>query len=386
MQYWKRWAGSMMAALCLSCAVARAADRETAPAVLALDAAAGKLYRLDGGSFDLLQQTDLGYPLNDAVAVAPDGGSAYLSSPQGWVVKLDLHSGQTRAVPVAQDTAALALSHDGRYLMAANRAPGTLVALDAATLAPLRVLEAKDRQGKASAVADIRKLPGRSSFIAVMRDIPELWELSYDERAEPIFEGMVHDYKMGEGLALKGPFPPRRTVLDPPLAHFYFDPSSAHVVGAGPDGLVQVIHLDIRRKIGELRLDGAPRPADGVRIDWQGAPVLLLPHHDGALLSVLDLRAWQVLRQLPTGAAIRRLVGHDRAAYVWALGDDGRVRILDKRSLTFLPAISPALENASAPLAWARDGKFAVLLERGGGALLVCDAATLEIIKRVPLR
>jgi hypothetical protein len=385
MHYWKRWAGSMMAALCLSCA-ARAAENETAPVVLALDAAAGKLYRLDGGSFDLLQQTDFGYPLNDAVAVAPDGGSAYVSSPQGWVVKLDLRSGQTRAARVAQDTAALALSHDGRYLMAANRAPGTLVALDAATLAPLRVLEAKDKQGKGSAVADIRTLPGRSSFIAVMRDIPELWELSYDERAEPIFEGMVHDYKMGEGLALKGPFPPRRTVLDPPLAHFYFDPSSAHVVGAGPGGLLQVIHLDIRRKIRELRLDGAPQPGDGVRIDWQGAPALLLPQQDGALLSVLDLRAWQVLRQLPSGAAIRRLVSHDRAAYAWAIGDDARVRILDKRSLAFLPAISPALENASAPLAWTQDGKFAVLLERGGGALLVCDAATLEIARRVPLR
>lgn len=374
----------MMVALCLSC-VARAADHEAARPVLALDAAAGKLYRLDGGSFDLLRQTDFGYPVNDAIAVAPDGGAAFLSSPQGWVVKLDLHGGQTRAARVAQETAALALSHDGRYLMAANRAPGTLVALDAGTLAPLRVQEAKDKQGKASAVADVRTLPGRSSFIAVMRDIPELWELSYDERAEPIFEGLVHDYKMGEGIALKGPFPPRRTLLDPPLAHFHFDPSSAHVVGAGPGGLLQVIHLDIRRKIRELRLDGAARPDQGVRVDWQGGPALLLPHQDGALLSVLDLRAWRVLRQLPGGAAIRRLVSHDRAAHVWAVGEDGRVRILDKRSLMFLPAISSALANASAPLAWAQDGKFAILRERGGEALLVCDAATLEIVKRVPL-
>lgn len=385
MHHWKRWAASMMAALCLSC-VARAADNEAARPVLALDAAAGKLYRLDGGSFNLLQQTDFGYPVHDAVAVAPDGGSAYLSSPQGWVVKLDLHSGQTRTARVARDTAALALSHDGRYLMAANRSPGTLAALDAGTLAPLRVQEAKDKQGKASAVADVRTLPGRSSFIAVMRDIPELWELMYDERAEPIFEGLVHDYKMGEGIALKGPFPPRRTLLDPPLTHFYFDPSSAHVVGAGPDGLLQVIHLDIRRKIRELRLEGPARPDQGVRLDWQGGPALLLPHNDGALLSVLDLRAWQVLRQLPADGHIRRLVSHDRAAHIWAVGDDARVRILDKRSLMFLPAISSELANASAPLAWAQDGKFAILRERGGEALLVCDAATLEIVKRVPLR
>lgn len=385
MHYWKRWAGSMMVVLCLS-SMARATDNEAAPAVLALDAAAGKLYQLDDSSFNLLRQTDFGYPVHDAIAVAPDGGLAYLSAPRGWVVKLDLRSGQTRTVRVAQETVALALSHDGRYLMAANRAPGTLVGLDARTLAPLRVLEAKDRQGKASAVAEIRTLPGRRSFVAVMRDIPELWELSYDERAEPIFEGMVHDYKMGEGLALKGPFPPRRTLLDPPLTHFYFDSSSAHVVGAGPGGLLQVIHLDIRRKIGELRLDGAARPDQGVRIDWQGAPALLLPHQDGALLSVLDLRAWQVLRQFPTEARIQRLVSHAKAAYIWAVGDDAGVRILDKQSLMFLPAISAELANASAPLAWAQDGKFAILRERGGGALLVCDAATLEIVKRVPLR
>ena len=37
-----------------------------------------------------------------------------------------------------------------------------------------------------------------------MKDIPEIWEISYDPDAKPIFDGYVHDYKMGEGVALAG--------------------------------------------------------------------------------------------------------------------------------------------------------------------------------------
>jgi hypothetical protein len=29
-----------------------------------------------------------------------------------------------------------------------------------------------------------------------------------------VYEGLVHDYKMAEGIAEKGPFPVRRIVLD----------------------------------------------------------------------------------------------------------------------------------------------------------------------------
>ena len=39
----------------------------------------------------------------------------------------------------------------------------------------------------------------RESFVVALKDIPELWEISLRPQAPPIYDGLVHDYKMGEG-------------------------------------------------------------------------------------------------------------------------------------------------------------------------------------------
>lgn len=379
-----RWTRYIAAALALCLAPgAWAAD-----AVLMLDAAAGKLYQFDGASFALLHRLTLPYPLHDRLALAADGRAAYLSSPRGWVVKLDLGDWSVSSLRVGDDTAALALSHDGRYLMAGNRQPATLVGIDARDLSVLRVLEAKDQLGKPSAVGQVETDATRASFVAVLGDIGQLWELGYGEGAEAVFDGMVHDYKMGEGLALKGPFPPRRTVLERPLAHFWFD--RMHAVGADDDGLVQVINLDIRRRIGELRLDGAARPDQGAAIAWRGRPALLLPRADAPLLSVVDSGSWRLLATIPVAAADRRLVAHAGARHLWIAprperAGAGAAQIFDRESLAIVVGASlPA--RASAPLAWTSDGAYAFL--RNGdveGEILVCDTRTLAVVKRFQL-
>ena len=63
-------------------------------------------------------------------------------------------------------------------------------------------------------------VPPRS---AAEKDIAEVWELTYDPTAPPVYEGYVHDYRSGEGVAAQGPFPVRRIVLDEVLDDFFFD-------------------------------------------------------------------------------------------------------------------------------------------------------------------
>lgn len=374
-----RWMRYIALALCLM---------PGARAALMLDAAAGKLYQFDDASFALTHQLTLPYPLHERLALAADGRAAYLSSPRGWVIKLDLGDWRVSSLRVGDDTAALALSHDGRHLMAANRQPATLVGIDARDLSVLRVLEAKNQQGKRSAVVQVETDAARASFVAVLGDIGELWELGYGEHAEAVFDGMVHDYKMGEGLALKGPFAPRRTVLERPLAHFWFD--RMHALGASDDGLLQVINLDIRRRVKELRLDGAVRPDLGAPIAWRGRPALLLPRTDAPLLSVLDSGSWRLLASIPVAAAGGRLLAHTGARHLWITPQPdsiaaGVVQIFDRESASIVVgAALPA--RASAPLGWTRDGAYAFL--RNGaveGEILVCDTRTLAVVKRFRL-
>ena len=81
--------------------------------------------------------------------------------------------------------------------MVANYLPHTLVVLDARDLSLVKVLEVEDKQGKSSRVSAVYDAAPRKSFIAALKDIPEIWEISYDDKAAPIYDGLVHDYKLG---------------------------------------------------------------------------------------------------------------------------------------------------------------------------------------------
>lgn len=64
-----------------------------------------------------------------------------------------------------------------------------------------------------------------------MRDLAELWEISYDPKAEDFYDGLVHDFRLGEGVPVRGFLNPRRTYLAEPLQRLRVDPVSTEVIG-----------------------------------------------------------------------------------------------------------------------------------------------------------
>jgi hypothetical protein len=65
-------------------------------------------------------------------------------------------------------------------------------------------------------VSAVYTAPPRSSFLVALRDIPQLWEISYAEHPAPVPKGFVQNYQPGmlEGEFDYGPFPVRRIALD----------------------------------------------------------------------------------------------------------------------------------------------------------------------------
>ena len=118
-------------------------------------------------------------------------------------------------------------------------------------------LQAVDAQGRVlrqwpvpAGVLPVQVLAARQSFVVVPRDGRELWELSWSEAAEPIYDGLVHDYRMGEGLARPGYLGLRRTLLQRPLASVCACGTQPYlrVREAGAEDSA-VLHLDVRRVI-----------------------------------------------------------------------------------------------------------------------------------------
>lgn len=198
-----------------------------------------------------------------------------------------------------------AQSSDGRWLLRADNAARVLLAVDAATGEVRRRFPVADKLGKTSRVARIADAPPRRSFVVLLADVAEAWELSYDPAAEPVYQGLVHDYRMREGVAEAGPLPVRRIELDAPLAEAVFAPGFDVFVGRAGPGTLHVVSLLVRRRIETLAVDGDPR-VDGAAA-WQcgGGPAqFALPDGVAPVLHLIDGGRWQwrPAMQLPANA------------------------------------------------------------------------------------
>ncbi|MCM2328126.1 MAG: TonB-dependent hemoglobin/transferrin/lactoferrin family receptor [Lysobacter sp.] len=160
-----------------------------------------------------------------------------------------------------------ATSADGRYRVATDDAANELVVYPGNGARELRRIPLVDRNRRTGRLAWIIDLPRRQSFLAGFEALPEAWELPYSEKTEPVFNGLVHDYRMGEGIADPGPLPVRRIPLDAPLPRPTPDERQVHVAWADPalPGKLNVLNLDVRRIVAQVdapAAKGAAAPAE----------------------------------------------------------------------------------------------------------------------------
>lgn len=157
----------------------------------------------------------------------------------------------TAAVQAAPPEAA---TSDGRFRVAADSAGAALVVYAASDGRELRRIPLADRSRRKGDLAWIIDLPRRKSLLAGFAALPEAWELPYGDKAEPVFEGLVHDYRMGEGIADRGPLPVRRIPLDAPMPRPTPDEKQVHVSWADPSlpGKLNVLNLDVRRIVAQV--------------------------------------------------------------------------------------------------------------------------------------
>jgi mono/diheme cytochrome c family protein/DNA-binding beta-propeller fold protein YncE len=342
---------------------------------------------LDGDRLEPIHRFATRYALHGGPKFSPNGRYVYFASRDGWISKFDLWNLKTVAeVRAGINTRNAAVSADGKYVMVANYLPHTLVVLDDG-LELVKVLEAPSR---VSAVYDAAP---RRSFVAAMKDAPELWEISYDPKAEPIATGLVHDYRMKEGAFVPGFLNPRRTPLEDVLDDFFFTPDYRQLVGASREGRRgQVVHLDVRRAIATVDLPGLPHLGSGITWTRQGRRVMATPNLREAVVSVIDVADWKPVAQVRTLGAGFFLRGHENSRYVWVdsmIGPKGRdtLQVIDKETLEVVARLAPVPGKTLAHIEFDRYGRYALAsLWEDDGALIVFDAATLKEVKRIPMR
>lgn len=369
--------------------------------VLAVREAGHELLVLDADTLATLGRCRLPQALQGAPLRSPDGRHVYAAAADGWVLRLDLlHFGTLLATRTGLALSGLALSADGRWLLAGHTRPHSLVLLDAQLQLARRYRTEALAGGADSAVSGVWHSAARRSFVVAFATLPELWELSYNPTAEPIYDGLVHDYRMAEAIATAGFLGVRRTPLPQPLQVLLADTTLRHLLAtpapqtapaaAGGTTSVEILNLDIRRRITSHALPGRPRAWAGVSYTAGDTQWLVLPTEPAGRVVLLETGRWQLHpERLATLRGVDTVRSHPGAPQLWLHATDGApadtLLLLDKSDLHLVTTLREA-GRSWAPVSFAAGGRRAVLATREArGDVRLLDTATLRELRRVAL-
>jgi DNA-binding beta-propeller fold protein YncE len=342
---------------------------------------------LDGDRLEPMRRFASRYALHGGPKFSPDGRYVYFASRDGWITKYDLWGLETLVeVRAGINTRNAAVSSDGNYVIVANYLPHSVTLFDS----ELNFVKELKTNSRVSAVYDAAP---RKSFVVALKDLPELWEISYDPKAEDIPAGLVHDFQLKEGAFVPGFLNARRTQLEDVLDDFFFTPDYRQVVGASRDGkLGQVVHLDVRRRIATLELPGLPHLGSGITWQRGGTRVMATPNLREGVVTVVDVATWKTVKQVVTPGPGFFLRSHETSRYAWVdsmMAAQGRdtLSLIDKQTLEVVARLRPEPGKTLAHVEFDRYGRYALAsLWEADGALIVYDAATLAEVKRIPMK
>jgi DNA-binding beta-propeller fold protein YncE len=348
---------------------------------------------LNGDTFEPIHRFPTRFALHGGPKYSQGGRFVYFSSRDGWISKFDIFNLRYVAeIRAGINSRNLAVSHDGKYVMVANYLPHNLVVLDAEDLTPVKVIEATDLKGNSSRVSAVYTADPRRSFIVALKDIEEVWEISYRNPPPKGFGEWVHDYRddSGEGTANKL-FPIRRIRVKGYLDDFFINQDYSQIAGTSRDGTGQIVDLDLGRAVTSLELPGMPHLSSGISWPYKETTVLATPNIKASKVTIIDTKSWETVKEIETEGPGFFVRSHENSPYAWVDVFFGKNRdlmhVIDKQTLEIVKTLNPAPGKTSAHVEFTRDGRFALVsIWDPDGALVVYDAQTLEEVKRLPMK
>ncbi len=348
---------------------------------------------LNGDTFEPIGRFPTRFALHGGPKYSPDGRFVYFASRDGWISKFDIYNLKWVAeIRAGINTRNIAVSGDGRYVMVANYLPHTMMLLDAEYLTPIKQFDVRDSYGQSSRVSAVYTARPRQSFVAALKDVPELWEINYADNPPPGFSGWEHSYHEESGDLVKSePFPLLRILVDTHLDDFFFNQEYDLLLGASREGKGMVVSLDVKRVIETLELPGMPHLGSGITWEYQGRQVMATPNLKEGVVSIIDMENWKTIKRIETLGPGFFMRSHNNSPYAWVdvfFGPDkDAVHVIDKKTLEIVKTLRPAPGKTAAHVEFTRDGKYALLsIWDMDGALVIYDANTLEEIKRLPMK
>ncbi len=348
---------------------------------------------LDGDTFNPIHRFESRFALHGGPKYSSDGRYVFFTSRDGWISKYDIYTlTKTAEIRVGINSRNAAVSNDDKLLIIANYFPHSMVVLNTDDLSLVKVIPVKTGKDQSSRVSAVYNAAPRNSFVAALKDSPQIWEISYED-PPPIGFGQpwTHDYREDSGDGIRELLPIRKIHLKFPLDDFFFDQDYVHVVGASRSGEGQVIDLDIGRAISKLELSGMPHLSSGITWKYKDTTVLATPNLKENSISIIDMQNWELIKKIETAGSGFFLRSHENTPYAWAdvfFGENRDIMyVIDKLKLEIVKTLKPEPGKTSAHVEFTKDGSHALVsIWEMDGALKIYDAKTLKLVKSIPMK
>ena len=284
---------------------------------------AGTAAIIDGDTKKIVTHIDTGYAVHvikgtehHKVEHTKDVGRFwYTIGRDGKVNKIDLWQTPEKMLvaetKMAYDARDIAVSGDGKYVIAGGYWPAHFVIMDAVTLNPLKVVSTRGYNTKGefineARVAAIYTSPLTSSFIVAVKETGQMLQVDYTDLDNLTITSIASAEFLHDG---------------------FFDPSGRYFqIAANASNKMVVIDTIERKLEAMIDVDALPHPGPGANwIDEKCGPVAGTTHLGVGLVSVWGNdpmghpdQAWKLCYEVETDGAGVFIRTHETSPYVWA--------------------------------------------------------------------
>lgn len=329
---------------------------------------------IDGATHEFLGKVPASYRAHGYTFSPTDSRWAYNMGRDGWVFKVDLWSLQPVAkVRIGLDSRSVAISDDGRYLIAANYVPATAVILDAATLEPLKLIptvatnpEGELVDSRVATILDVSPDLVGPYFLVALKEAGQVWRIDWSQPDFPITSVTNVGHVLHDGF------------LSPDNTTFY--------LAAQTDNWMAAIDVATMTVVDKISTGEIPHPGSGATWEHEGIAYGATTHAGEGLVTIWDLDTNVIVASVETAGAGLFIRAHDDSPYVWA----DAVFAEEPHAITVFSKAPPfevvgTLSDGVRTLhpEFTPEGDFVYVSDWDGNAVRVYDATTLELVTEI---
>ena len=195
------------------------------------------------------------------------------------------------------------ISTDGKYLLVVRKQSQALELLNATDFSVMKTFSDLGTTTHNKKIDIVFNIASRQSFIVGISSEKgvdnQIWEILYEDSPLPVYNGVMHDYRMNEGMVRdQSQFPVRIIKLagqtfNPISSHYFYSESGFLFIAR--DKKVEVIQLDARQTIATIDFKEKPDLTASVQQEIKDTPHLLVPFlNDSGVTGVtrINMNSW----------------------------------------------------------------------------------------------